>query len=72
MNISADFSKITQQTKTVWKQFCKAFPVIVFFLVLFAFTIAAFGIQYTIIPSLITVNFRIGGTKGSRCAACSA
>lgn len=58
MNISADFSKITQQTKTVWKQFCKAFPVIVFFLVLFAFTIAAFGIQYTIIPSLITVNFQ--------------
>lgn len=63
MNMSADSSRISAwmnlvQFKKVWKQFCMAFPVILFFLALFAFTIGVFGLKYTMIPSLVTVNFQ--------------
>lgn len=63
MNLPADSFRTPSwlnqvQLKKVWKQFRMAFPVILFFLALFAFTIAVFGMQYTMIPSLVTVNFQ--------------
>ena len=52
-----------EQAESVWKKFLKALPVIVFFLILFYSVIYFFGMQYTMIVSLVTVVFQVNYKK---------
>lgn len=46
------------RAESVWTQFLQALPVIVFFLIMFYSVIFLFGMEYTIIPSVVTVIFQ--------------
>ena len=52
-----------EQAESVWKKFLQALPVIVFFLILFYSVIYLFGMQYTMIVSLVTVVFQVNYKK---------
>ena len=52
-----------EQAESVWKKFLQALPVIAFFLILFYSVICLFGMQYTIIVSLVTVVFQVNYKK---------
>lgn len=51
------------RAESVWSQFVQALPVIVFFLVMFYSVIFLFGMQYTMIASLVTVIFQTNYKK---------
>ena len=46
------------RAESVWEQFLQALPVIAFFLILFYSVIFLFGMEYTMIVSLVTVVFQ--------------
>lgn len=52
-----------EQAESVWKKFLQALPVIAFFLILFYSVIYLFGMQYTMIVSLVTVVFQVNYKK---------
>lgn len=52
-----------ERAESVWKKFLQALPVIIFFLILFYFVIYFFGMEYTMIVSLITVVFQVNYKK---------
>lgn len=49
--------------QTAWKRFQNAFPVILFFFVLFLIIVEGFGLQYAIVVSVFTTIFQTQHTK---------
>lgn len=75
LNNQARLPQFHDRAESVRTQFLQALPVIVFFLIMFYSVIFLFGLEYTIIASLVTVIFQ-GNYKKEKspphlCLVCS-
>lgn len=53
------FSKLSKGFSIFWKNFLSAYPVIIFFVVLFLITVSMFSLQYAMVVSIFTTMFNI-------------
>lgn len=51
------------RAENIWAQFIQSLPVIIFFLIMFYSVIFLFGMEYTMIASLVTVIFQVNYKK---------
>ena len=53
------FQKLVKGFSIFWKNFLSAYPVIIFFVVLFLITVSMFSLQYAMVVSIFTTMFNI-------------